>query len=91
MPLLSLLQLTFFSLGNQVDFGGGESALVISFFKLLFVILGFLYLVFAFVVTRQIKIMRTTLITSFSPAVRLIGFVHLAVAIFVFIALLLFL
>lgn len=43
--------------------------------------LGFLfYIIFAFVALRQIELMRKTVITSFSPIVLLIGFVHLLIA-----------
>lgn len=39
-----------------------------------------LYVAFAFVVTRQIKIMRNTLITPFSPVMTTLGYVHFGVA-----------
>lgn len=43
--------------------------------------LGFLfYIFFAFIALRQIELMRKTVITSFSPVVLLIGFLHLLVA-----------
>lgn len=89
-PVLSLISMLQLTLDNnaQLVFDGD---IVVSFFKVLFVALAFMYMVFAFVVTRQIKIMRTTLITSFSPVVRFVGFAHLIAAIFVFISFLLFL
>ncbi|HEX7018249.1 MAG TPA: DUF5657 family protein [Patescibacteria group bacterium] len=52
-------------------------------FKILFVVAAALYVMFAFVVTRQIHVMKSTLITTFSPIVQLIGYVHLAVSILV--------
>jgi ABC-type multidrug transport system permease subunit len=86
---MSLLQAAF-SINNPGMFELGDDA-VVGFFKLLFVILGFLYVIFAFVVTRQIKVMRTTLITPVSPVVRLIGYLHFFVALAVFLGLVLFL
>lgn len=50
-------------------------------FKILFIVAALLYVLFAFVVTRQIHVMRTTLITSFSPVVQLLGYLHLAAAV----------
>lgn len=58
-----------------------DGALLLAVFKILFVAVAVLYVAFAFVVTRQIKIMRTTLITSFSPLVRVLGYAHLLMAI----------
>lgn len=86
MPLFQ----TAFAVNNPafVTIGSGT---VISFFKLLFVVLALLYLLFAFVVTRQIKVMRTTLITPISPLVRVIGYAHLLFALVVFVGFLLFL
>ena len=68
-----------------------ETQILPGFFKVLFVLAVFLYLVFAFVVTRQIKIMRSTVITPFSPVVRIIGYVHLLIAFIIFISFILFL
>lgn len=48
--------------------------------KVLFIIGALLYVAFAFVVTRQIQVMRSTVITPFSPLVQLLGFAHLIVA-----------
>lgn len=64
------------------DFFFGDSA-ILSIFKALFVITAILYVGFAVVVTRQIKVMRTTLITSFSSIVRVIGYAHLVLSLFV--------
>jgi hypothetical protein len=85
--LMAMLQLTL-NTNAQLVFDGDA---VVGFFKLLFVVLALLYAVFAFVVTRQIKVMRTTLITSFSPLVKVIGYAHLGVALFVLMAFVLFL
>lgn len=51
--------------------------------KGLFVIGALLYLAFAFVVTRQIQVMRSTVITPFSPVMQILGFAHLILAIVV--------
>lgn len=53
--------------------------------KWLFLALFFFYVVFAFVVTRQVTIMRKTLITPFSPVLTTVGYIHLAVAIIFFV------
>jgi hypothetical protein len=49
------------------------------------VLLG-LYLVFALVVVRQIKLMTNTLALGFEGLITLIGYIHLAFAILVFLA-----
>lgn len=56
-----------------------------------FIILAALYVGFAFIVTRQITIMSKTIVTPFSPAVKLIGMIHLVVALVVWLLFLLFL
>lgn len=63
----------------------GISDFVLLGVKTLFIIGALLYLVFAFVVTRQIQVMRSTVITPFSPAVQLLGLVHLVLALAVLI------
>lgn len=68
-----------------------DGSLLLSLFQFLFIIVAILYIAFAFVVTRQIKIMRTTLITSFSPLVRVIGYAHLLIAVGVLVLFLLIL
>lgn len=67
------------------------SAVTQAFLKILFVLGGALYIVFAFVVVRQISLMRQTLITSFSTIIQLIGYVHLIFSILVLFYFLLFL
>ena len=56
------------------------SLLILLLLKILFVLGAFLYLVFAFVVVRQIQVMKGTVMTPFSPIVQLIGLVHLLIA-----------
>ncbi len=51
-----------------------------------FLVLGvlLLYLLFSFVVIRQVSVVRKTLITPFSPVLVTIGWVHFGVALAVF-------
>jgi hypothetical protein len=86
--------MTFFQFAFSVDDpnpGLFDGEIVVGVFKLLFVLFAFLYLIFAFVVTRQIKVMRTTLITPFSPFVRVLGYTHFIFASIVFLSFILFL
>jgi hypothetical protein len=48
--------------------------------KFIFVTGSLLYLIYAFIVFRQIQIMRKTLITSFSTSVNLLGIINLLLA-----------
>lgn len=48
--------------------------------KIMFIIGALIYLIFSFVVVRQIHIMRSTLITPFSSFVQIIGYIHLLIA-----------
>lgn len=45
-----------------------------------------MYLIFALIVVRQIKLMTDTLALGFEPLIVLLGYIHLAFAILVFIA-----
>ena len=64
----------------------GEAANVaLGLVKILFIIAGLLYVTFAVIVTRQVHVMRNTLITPFSPMVQLFGYVHLAVSVLILI------
>jgi len=56
---------------------GGVNDFILLAVKLMLVMGALLYLVFAFVVTRQITVMRSTVITPFSGMVGLLGFIHL--------------
>jgi hypothetical protein len=53
--------------------------------KLLFLVGFGLYIVFAFIATRQIQLMKNTVETSLSPWITLLGWAHLFLAILVFI------
>lgn len=59
--------------------------------KFIFVAAAFFYLVYTFIVFRQVQVMKKTLITSFSPIVNLLGFANLLLAIALFVGFLLFL
>ncbi len=48
------------------------------------VVLG-IYVIFAFVIRRQVKVMTDTLTLGFEPLVKFLSFFHLAFAIFVFV------
>lgn len=81
--LINLLQLSVQTTqpSFQLFFGSAD---FMHIFKWLLVIAFALYVVFAFIVIRQIYIMRKTLITSFSQIFTIIGYVHFAVAILFF-------
>ncbi|MBD3250427.1 MAG: hypothetical protein GF381_02580 [Candidatus Pacebacteria bacterium] len=65
--------------------------LILTIFKSSFVIGSLLYIVFAIVVIRQIVVMKRTLITSFNPVILFLGYVHLGLAVAVFLFYLTFL
>ncbi len=65
--------------GEQFVF---NDVLISFILKWLFVICFGFYTIFAFVLTRQIRIMRSTLITSFSSLFTTLGYVHLGIASF---------
>lgn len=51
--------------------------------KGIFVMSAILYIIFAFLVIRQIQVMKKTLVTPFSPIFITLGFIHLAAAVIV--------
>jgi len=59
--------------------------------KIIFVGAALFYLIYTFIVVRQIQIMKKTLITSFSSSVNLLGLVNLLLALTLFVGFLLFL
>ncbi len=59
--------------------------------KFIFVVSAFFYLIYTFVVFRQIQVMKKTLITSFSPIVNLLGLANLLLATALLIGFILFL
>lgn len=48
--------------------------------KFVFVVGAFFYLIYTFIVFRQVQVMKKTLITSFSPMVSLLGLINLLLA-----------
>lgn len=68
-----------------------DSQIIAGILKFLFVTGALFYLLYTFIVFRQIYIMKKTLITSFSPAVSLLGLINLVLATGVFVGFLLFL
>ena len=48
--------------------------------KFIFIVGAIFYLIYTFIVFRQVQVMKKTLITSFSPIVSLLGLVNLFLA-----------
>lgn len=59
------------------------SPIFLGVFKVLFIIAATLYVLFSFVVVRQISLMRQTVVTSLSTFLQLVGYVHLIASIIV--------
>jgi len=59
--------------------------------KFIFITGALFYLIYTFIVFRQIQIMKKTLITSFSPSVNLLGLINLLLAAGLLVGFLLFL
>lgn len=57
------------------------SPIFTGFVKILFIIAALLYVAFSFVVVRQITLMRQTVITSLSPLLQVLGYLHMLFAI----------
>jgi len=81
MTFATLLQVTFGLGSNPVV---TTDLILFGFFKILFVVAAALYVAFSFVVTRQIRVMKNTLITPISPIITTIGYVQLALSVVVF-------
>ncbi len=60
--------------------GGNLSLAFLGFVKVLYVLAAFLYFLFALVMVRQVRIMGDTLVTGFSPVLRIFALAHLAAA-----------
>lgn len=76
---MTLLQVGF-TLGTQDTFSPDLNGLAAGFTKMLFLMGAALYLVFAFIVVRQIHLMKSTVQTDFSLVVQILGYIHLAFA-----------
>ena len=72
---------------NNLDF----SLALLKTFKWFLVIGAGFYVVFAFVVIRQISVMKKTLITVLSPNITMLGYLHMVFAVGVFATFLLWL
>jgi len=59
--------------------------------KFIFIIGALFYLIYTFIVFRQIQIMKKTMITSFSSSVNLLGFINLLLATGLFVGFIIFL
>lgn len=83
--MMSLLLQAPLLFGQDTVAGGtaGWNELFFSFLKVLFIVAGLLYTVFAVIVVRQIYSMQKSLVTSFSAPLRLLGYVHLVLSILV--------
>jgi hypothetical protein len=68
-----------------------DVAIIQAVLKFIFVTGAIFYLVYSFIVLRQIQVMKKTLITSFSPSVNLLGFVNFFLAIALLVGFVLFL
>lgn len=66
-----------------------HTPLFLGVMKVMFVIAAILYVLFSFVVVRQIELMRKTVVTSLSAFLQLIGYIHLVFSILVVIIFLL--
>lgn len=60
-----------------------ETSVLNFVFKMLFILSVLFYIVFTFIVIRQVQIMKNTLITPVSPLLMLIAIVHFISAIFI--------
>jgi hypothetical protein len=60
-----------------------QSVIFLGILKVMFIIAAILYVLFSFVVVRQITLMRQTVVTSLSSFLQLIGYIHLIFSILV--------
>jgi hypothetical protein len=67
----------------EQDFMSGLTmqSVMLGVFKIMFLILALIYLAFAVIVIRQIKLMKSTLITTLTPTLISVGYIHLVVSI----------
>ncbi len=78
LTTVPLLQIGFVLGASDVPMFSQTAALL--FIKMLFLIAGLLYVIFALIVTRQIQLMHRTLVTNFGPFIQLLGFAQLALS-----------
>jgi len=72
-----LLQIFFQPGSGLTTFPIDGANLILLLVKVLLLIGAILYLVFSFVVVRQIQVMRNTLITPLAGVIQIVGIVHL--------------
>ncbi|MBP9820373.1 hypothetical protein KBC79_06600 [Candidatus Woesebacteria bacterium] len=77
--LTALLQLPS-TLGVSIENPLFFNDLLLSVFKLLFIACAFLYVFFAFIVIRQVSLMKDTVSTPFSAYLQFLSYVHFAVS-----------
>lgn len=78
---LMLIQTLLFPGGTEPILPGTALSLFYLFLKGIFVLGAILYLIFSFVVVRQIHVMKSTVITPLSGFMTILGFLHLLLAI----------
>ncbi|HYD34945.1 MAG TPA: DUF5657 family protein [Vitreimonas sp.] len=83
MSILTTLLQTNFGLVSPPLLNTEAAGVALGVIKLMFIVAGLLYVTFAVIVTRQVHVMKNTLMTTFSPMVQLLGYIHLVVAILV--------
>lgn len=81
MPLLTLIAGSGLLQPSVID----TNTVLLFGVKVLFIVAGILYTLFAVLVTRQIAIMSKTITTTASVTIQLIGFTHLLISILVLI------
>lgn len=79
---MGFLQLTL-SLGEMQLGPGNLEGIFWNFLHLMFVIAGFLYVIFSIIIIRQIYTMQRSLVTSFSKVLRSLSYLHLALAVII--------
>jgi hypothetical protein len=77
---MMMLQTTVFAGDPGPVLGDSASAFIYFGLKALFIVGAMIYLIFAFVVTRQIHVMKSTVITPQSGVMTLLGLAHLLLA-----------
>lgn len=81
MPLLTLIS-SFGLIDNPI---ANTDTFLLFGVKVMFIIAGILYVLFAILVTRQISIMSRTLETTNLVVIKLLGLAHLVLALFILI------
>ena len=79
-----LSMLTLISSSGMLEFGEINDFMLVAV-KYMFVIGGFIYLLFAYLVTKQISLMSRTISTTASAKNKTLGYVHLVVSVVVLI------